>query len=207
MHSFEKDKFDVLRNVLKQDYCEIFSAYFINKANSYETMLKTTFVSKYHDEWGTVFDKQVPGAYSLYGDVMMDMLLVNLHSKMEEKTKLKLQPNYSYARLYKKGHVLERHKDRLSCEISTTLNLGGDPWPIYLEPSGREGMKGLRVDLNPGDMLIYRGMDLEHWREPFQGNECVQVFLHYNDVNNPNATPYDGRPHLGLPAWFKRNGK
>ena len=42
MHSFEKDKFDVLRNVLKQDYCEIFSAYFINKANSYETMLKTT---------------------------------------------------------------------------------------------------------------------------------------------------------------------
>jgi len=124
--------------------------------------------------------------------------------KMEEKTKLKLQPNYSYARLYKKGHVLERHKDRLSCEVSTTLNLGGDQWPIYLEPSGREGMQGLRVDLNPGDMLIYRGMDLEHWREPFQGHECVQVFLHYNDVNNPNAIPFDGRPHLGLPSWFKK---
>ena len=29
----------------------------------------------------------------------------------------------------KKGDVLHRHKDRYSCEISTTVNLGGDsPW-------------------------------------------------------------------------------
>ena len=34
----------------------------------------------------------------------------------------------------KPGDVLHRHKDRFSCEISTTLNLGGDPWPIHLEP-------------------------------------------------------------------------
>ena len=204
MLNFKKNKYDVLKNVLRDDYCHLFAEYFRNKAQTYETMLKHTFISEFHNEFGTKFDRQVLGAYSCYGDIMMEMLLVNMHALMEKNTGLRLQPNYSYARIYKTGHVLERHKDRLSCEISTTLNLGGDPWPIYLEPSGREGMNGLKVDLNPGDMLIYRGMDLEHWREPFQGSECVQVFLHYNDVYNPNAVPYDGRPHLGLPAWFKK---
>ena len=204
MLNFKKNKYDVLKNVLRDDYCHLFAEYFRNKAQTYETMLKHTFISEFNNEFGTKFDRQVLGAYSCYGDIMMEMLLVNMHALMEKNTGLRLQPNYSYARIYKTGHVLERHKDRLSCEISTTLNLGGDPWPIYLEPSGREGMNGLKVDLNPGDMLIYRGMDLEHWREPFQGSECVQVFLHYNDVNNPNAVPYDGRPHLGLPAWFKK---
>ena len=204
MLNFKKNKYDVLKNVLRDDYCHLFAEYFRNKAQTYETMLKHTFISEFHNEFGTKFDRQVLGAYSCYGDIMMEMLLVNMHALMEKNTGLRLQPNYSYARIYKTGHVLERHKDRLSCEISTTLNLGGDQWPIYLEPSGREGMNGLKVDLNPGDMLIYRGMDLEHWREPFQGSECVQVFLHYNDVNNPNAVPYDGRPHLGLPAWFKK---
>jgi hypothetical protein len=41
----------------------------------------------------------------------------------------------------KKAIFLKRHKDRFSCEISTTMNLGGDDWPIYLEPSGEVGKK------------------------------------------------------------------
>ena len=87
------------------------------------------------------------------------------------------------------------------------MNLGGDEWPIYLEPSGEEGKEGVKVLLNPGDMLIYRGCDLEHWRDPFAGDNCGQVFLHYNDLNGEFAeqNKYDGRPFLGLPAWFKNN--
>ena len=132
---------------------------------------------------------------------------------MEKKTKLKLSPNYSYARIYKKGDVLKRHKDRFSCEISTTLNLGGDPWPIYLEPKKNVGVpdgkkitvssrnKGVTVNLKPGDMLIYRGCELEHWREEFIGENCAQVFLHYNNLSNKKAKNnlFDGRIHLGLP--------
>ena len=56
---------------------------------------------------------------------------------MEKHTGLKLSETYSYARIYKKGDVLHRHKDRYSCEIST-LNLGGDDWPIYLDPTGKK---------------------------------------------------------------------
>jgi len=35
----------------------------------------------------------------------------------------------------KKGDELKRHKDRFSCEVSTTVNLGGDSWPIFLSPN------------------------------------------------------------------------
>jgi hypothetical protein len=135
----------------------------------------------------------------------METLLFKLLPIMEKHTKLKLNPNYSYARIYKKGDILHRHKDRFSCEISTTLNLGGDPWPIYLEPSGKEGKEGIKVDLNFGDMLIYRGNELEHWREKFKGENCCQVFLHYNNLKTEGSKEniYDRRPHLGLPGSFK----
>ena len=53
--------------------------------------------------------------------------------------------------------------------------------------------------LEVGDMLVYSGCELEHWREPFDGNICGQVFLHYNHVNGPFAEKnrFDGRPMLG----------
>jgi hypothetical protein len=148
----------------------------------------------------------------------METLLQRMKPVMEEATNLKLIETYSYARIYKKGDILHRHKDRPSCEISTTLNLGGPSWPIFLEPDSSKGglqddnyvsenTKGVEIVLNPGDMLIYRGCDLEHWRDEFNSDDCAQVFLHYNNVNSPNvlANKFDGRFHLGLPSEFKRN--
>ncbi len=135
---------------------------------------------------------------------------------MEKLTGIKLNPTYSYARIYKMGDELKRHKDRFSCEISTTMNLGGDEWPIYLEAKKNVGLpddgfpaqsdnKGQKVILQPGDMLVYKGMMLEHWREPFIGKDCAQVFLHYNNQFSPGADDniFDQRPHVGLPSWFK----
>ncbi len=116
----------------------------------------------------------------------METLLQKVKPVMEKHTKLKLSETYSYARIYKKGDVLARHKDRYSCEISTTLNLGGDPWPIYLDPTGKQGQAGIKLTLDPGDMLIYSGCDLEHWREEFTGKDCGQVFLHYNKAGSKN---------------------
>ena len=61
--------------------------------------------------------------------------------------------------------------------------------------------KGVRVDLDTGDMLVYSGCDLEHWREPFEGNICHLVFLHYNHRKGPFAekNKFDQRPILGIP--------
>ena len=120
---------------------------------------------------------------------------------------------YSYTRLYRKGNIFRRHKDRPSCEISTTLNLGGDNWPIFIDPTGSDNVideyknihkpgapKGIEVNLKPGDMLIYSGCELEHWREPFEGQLCGQVFLHYNHADGQFAKSnlYDKRPMLGI---------
>ena len=55
--------------------------------------------------------------------------------------------------------------------------------------------KIVKIDLKPGDMLIYEGNKIEHWREPLKGEVCVQAFLHYTLNENLKN---DGRPILGL---------
>ena len=156
-------------------------------------------------------DPQAPMSFSVHSDdsQIYSHVLQYLKPVMEKEAKLKLSETYSYARIYKKGDVLKRHKDRFSCEISTTMHLGGEQWPIYLEPSGEEGQDGVEVNLKQGDMLMYRGCDLEHWREPFDGENCGQVFLHYNNIKSAQAdkNKFDGRPLLGLPSWFKNQGE
>ena len=155
--------------------------------------------------WGGWRDSQIPNTYSNYGDVVIETLLLKLQPLVEAETGMKLSPTYTYARIYKKGDELKRHKDRFSCEISTTMNLGGDLWDIYLEPSGKEGKQGISILLESGDLLIYKGCELEHWRETFEGNSCGQAFLHYNDLssNNSEENRYDKRPFLGLPYFFR----
>ena len=60
------------------------------------------------------------------------------------------------------------------------------------------------IKLNPSDMLIYNGCELEHWRDEFKGDICSQVFLHYNIKNDKGSSNlYDQRLHLGLPCGFK----
>ena len=205
-NNFKKNKYTIIRNAISEDLATFVANYFLIKRQSVDTMLKHKFISPYSGYLGNYDDPQAPETYSHYGDMAMETLLLKCQPIMEKTTGLKLYPSYSYARIYKKGDVLKRHKDRFSCEISTTMNLGGDKWPIYLEPSGKEGMKGVKVDLKPGDMLVYRGCDLEHWREKFKGKECIQVFLHYNDAKNPKAKEnmFDTRPHIGLPSFFKK---
>ena len=204
--SFKKNKYSVLKNAINKEMADFCFAYFLNKRKVARFLFDHKFISPFTEYFGIWNDKQVPNTYSHYGDIGMETLLQRVEPVMEKNTSLKLLPTYSYARIYKKGDILARHKDRFSCEISTTLNLGGDPWPIYLDPTGKTGQAGVKVELDPGDMLIYSGCDLEHWREEFTGKDCAQVFLHYNKKGSKTAkeNENDTRPFLGLPAWFKR---
>lgn len=202
---FNTEKYFVFKKALSKELTDFIYNYFILKRKVAITLFNSNWISPFSQEWGVWNDPQIPNTYSHYADVVMETLLSKVQPILEKKLGFELSPNYSYARIYKKGDVLKRHKDRFSCEISTTLNLGGDLWPIYLEPSGKEGMKGIKVNLNPGDMLIYSGCEVEHWREPFEGENCAQVFLHYNKAGSEEAklNKFDKRPYLGLPAYFK----
>ena len=216
--SFQKNKYCVIKEAVPKQIAEFVYNYFMMKRQVARTFFDTRYISPFTTEWGVWNDEQVPNTYSNYADIAMETLLLRCLPIMEKTTKLKLNPTYSYARIYKTGDILHRHKDRFSCEISTTLNLGGDPWPIHLEPKKNVGIpdgkkytasssnKGISINLKPGDMLVYQGMVLEHWREEFQGDNCAQVFLHYNNQKSKNADKniYDGRKHLGLSSWFKQ---
>ena len=204
---FKKDKYVVIKQAISKDLATFLYNYFLMKKQVYDTCLKARYISPYEVMTGYYegANEQIPHTYSCYSDIAIETLMLKCQPIMEKTIGLKLQPAYTYARLYKKGDVLKRHKDRFSCEISTTMNLGGDKWDLYLEPSGKEGKKGIKVDLEQGDMLVYSGCELEHWREKFKGKMCGQVFLHYNNKKTPGAKEnmFDKRPHLGLPAWFK----
>jgi hypothetical protein len=203
---FKNNKYIVVKNAISEELSDFAYKYFLLKRQVAETLFNSKYISPFEEMYGIWNDPQVPNTYSNYADMVMEVLLVKLLPLMERVTKLKLNPNYSYARIYKKGDILNRHKDRFSCEISTTLNLGGDVWSIYLDPTGKENNKGIKINLNPGDMLIYKGNEIEHWREPFDGEICAQVFLHYNNIATEGSKDniFDKRPHLGLPAYFKK---
>ena len=206
--SFKKNKYIVIKQAISKELATFVANYFSIKKQVYDTCRQARYISPYETLLGEYegADGQIPHTYSSYSDIAMETLMLKCQPVMEKITGLKLTPAYTFARIYKNGDVLKRHKDRFSCEISTTMNLAGDPWAIYLEPSGKEGLKGIKVDLKPGDMLVYSGCELEHWRNKFKGKEHIQVFLHYNNKKTPGAKEnmFDKRPHLGLPAWFKK---
>lgn len=204
---FEKNNYVVVREAISSELASFIYIYFQNKRAVAQVLQDTKFISPFDDTWGTWKDEQIPNTYSHYADLVMETLMTRVMPIMKKETNMSLVPCYTYARIYKFGDELHRHKDRPSCEISCTMNLGGDNWPIKLEPSGEVGKEGVTVNLNPGDMLVYKGTLLEHWREPFQGYDCGQVFMHYNDENGPfgKSNQFDTRPMLGLPSLFKRN--
>ena len=209
------NKYQVIKNAISYELANFIFNYFLLKRDAVAFMYQNNLI---YDTGmlGTWKDEQVPNTYSHYADPVMETLLMKVLPTMQQETGLQLIPTYSYARIYKQVDILKRHKDRPSCEISTTIHLGGHPWPIYIDGTGANNVidekKGLvkpgapagtKVLLEVGDMLVYSGCELEHWREPLEGNTCAQVFLHYNHVNGPFAEKnrFDKRPMLGVPNF------
>lgn len=139
----------------------------------------------------------VASCFSIYGDSIFEGLLDSYKERIESYTGIELIPTYSFSSLYRNGDRLDHHTDRNACEISVTFCLGysnDEPWPIYVG-------KGTPILLVPGDIMIYRGIEIPHWRRPLNGDNHIQLFLHYNDKNGPYGEEYlfDKRHFLGLP--------
>ena len=124
-------------------------------------------------------DCQAPKSLSSYG-INWELLEAN-HLQMEDITGLELSPAYEYSRIYSVGETLEKHKDRPSCEVSVTVCLKnvGEPWEFFWE--------GGSFMMEQGDAVVYRGCEVEHWREENPDNVVYQSFLHYVDMNGPYA--------------------
>jgi len=127
-------------------------------------------------------DEQVADAAAVvHHEPVFSTLLELVWPMLEETIGEKLLPTYAYSRLYKNGNDLKKHTDRPACEISVTLQLGRShhySWPIF--------MGGNRIDLAEGDGVIYKGCEIDHWREKCSGPNNYysgQVFLHYVKEN------------------------
>jgi hypothetical protein len=114
--------------------------------------------------------------------------------KIEKITNKLLFPTYSYLRIYYKNSILNKHIDRDSCEYSATICIKNDtePWDIWFETKDNTEKQ---IFLNPGDMIVYKGMELPHWRNKYENEEQIQVFLHYVDqFGSYKDFKYDKRP-------------
>ena len=125
-------------------------------------------------------DGDVPNTPAFYADMVMENLSDFLLPKIESATGMKLLPTYTYFRVYKAGDILKKHRDRPSCEISISMSLRkkGNIWPIYINNTD--------IMLEEGDAVLYKGCEVDHWREPYtEGTKLAQTFLHYVDANGP----------------------
>src|SRR5579884_775053 len=148
---FHRDKYLRVSGFISPDVARLAKDY---------SLLRRAYFAELECEHG-----QIPNTHGVYGDSLMETLLLQCIPKMESLTGLKLYPTYSYYRVYKPGDVLHKHQDRRSCEISVTICLGFDyveqdpeyRWQIYIE--------GHPLAQDPGDAVIYKGCEVEHWRD------------------------------------------
>ena len=198
--SFDNQKYTIIRNYLDSVYSKLFYDYCVLNTQRVDYMIE--HCSKdYRSDWDGKFgDNLIPNTFCRYGDPLFECLLFATIAPLESIIERKLVPTYSYWRLYQKGDVLEKHKDRNSCEISVTMCLGSDgshPWPIYIN----DGNDDIAIELNPGDMLLYKGCEVEHWRDSYKGLNHAQVFLHYNLADKKDNNFLDGRPMPAIPKF------
>lgn len=157
------------------------------------TFLKNyTFIRHQNNYKNEAYDKKTDYDTFFYADPLMESILINKKPLVEKLTDKKLLPTYSFWRMYTQFSDLIKHKDRESCEISVTIQIGSDGsnWPIFID--------GKPINLEQGDAAIYLGTELEHYRNELEGTWHAQAFLHYVDKDGPYKEWYlDKRRVLG----------
>lgn len=183
--AFEKNRYIYLSQAVSKADCEKLTEHMYNLSR----------------EGKLTKDEQCPLSESVYGDPIFDQVLENLTGPLSKQIGIELLPAYTYARIYAPGEELVKHKDRPSCEISGTMTLGFDPgsgiWPIFFGKND-DDIVGTPFEIGVGDLVMYRGNELNHWRPPYKGKWQVQIFFHWVDANGPHKDwAYDKREKLG----------
>lgn len=141
----------------------------------------------------TLLPHEAPEVYGFHYPPMLG-LLWGLTPAIEGLIGKPLMPTYSYMRFYREGDVCRVHGDRPSCEHSLSLTLDysdGVQWPLEVgsqwldqptprieEDFGDESHVAVRME--PGDAVLYRGVNLRHGRTtPNANGWSAHLFLHW----------------------------
>ena len=108
--SFKKNKYTVIRQAVSRDLALFIANYFRMQKQVYDTCRQARYFSPFEQVLGYYEgqDEQIPNTYSSYGNIAMETLMLKCQPIMEKTTGLKLDPNYTYARIYNKGDELNR---------------------------------------------------------------------------------------------------
>jgi hypothetical protein len=179
----------VIKNAVSLDICDFISA---------EFRMMDSCIDIMNPDAGK--EQGMAESFSVYSPLFIETLSLLIQPQVEAAVNKTLYPSYSYGRIYRTGAVLHPHYDRRSSEytVSVTLDKDDVDWLLCVK---HEDDTIERVLLEKGDMLIYPGNKLPHWRKgAFNGNEQIQAFIQYVDANGTNADlKWDGRPAMGLP--------
>jgi hypothetical protein len=212
-HEFEKNGYYVARNFFSKELISIAADYFAIKYN----------VAKFsNDEKSSIVNhSDVADSYTFYNDTLCESILLASGQKISNLLKLNIAPTYTYARIYEEGDVLVPHRDRSACEISATCPIfdsNGKPSTIYISKYTQSRFNGddkiswndalnndyFKAELNPGDVLFYKGCDHYHWREPLKSSYLFQFFMHCVLIDGSNKDwIYDKRPLMGIGSEFR----
>ncbi len=146
-----------------------------------------------------------------YGDPLMEIFLKRLTPLVEKAIGKPLWPTLSFYYVYGNGQKLMPHRDRSSCQIVAGLCIGADEafkaqsgtWPLYFNLNG----KSVAHAVEYGDLVIFRGHTVEHWRETFSGAWFISAIFGFVEQEGPFAyQKYDQRqalgfPHVGMFRW------
>jgi hypothetical protein len=186
--TFKEKNYQIIRGFLEPDFVKFINQYFFTRINAGQAIIG---------------DPQAPNCYGFYSDPLMETILGEATEKLSKVAGYSLLPCYTFTRLYGKGDELTIHQDRPSCELSATLSLGipdGEEInPIYFSKN-EDKSDAIEIKLNPGDLCLYHGCDLYHWRPPFTQKWYLQSFLHYVNADGPyKEYLYDKRKYLAMP--------
>lgn len=119
---------------------------------------------------------------------------------MQENLGMRLIPTYHFGRIHlndSKGMIW--HTDRVPCEVSVTLPIAysGPPWPIWLQANNGKQ----KVDLKVGDILLYRGCEIPHHREPYGEEYAFNHYFHFVDAESEVGSLFNYYDPLEHGEW------
>lgn len=105
--------------------------------------------------------------------VLHSQLTFLVQSVVEEP----LKASYCYAVTYTQGAELPKHTDRPQCEWNASIVFASssvESWPIWLETDTNQ-----EVRAGVGEVVVYRGTKVPHWRESLPHDFSTIAFFHF----------------------------
>jgi hypothetical protein len=190
--TFKEQGFELVKNAISKETAHL-------AAFEFDMLRKIICISNnYPIDYKPNLDTMLDNCFGWYSPLCFESLSLLVQPKVEKVVGKKLWPSYSYGRIYYNSAVLPRHIDRDSSEYAVSVCIKKDSVPWHIGFKSYNGEEKI-FDLSDGDMCVYAGNKIEHWREPFEGSEHIQAFLFYVAQDSKySILKYDTRPYLGM---------